>query len=231
MNRSALATLIFVTACVPPAQTVHVAPVRPQAANIAPARQRVAVRGRAPRGQRIDFIVAVQVDQRTGRRTRVRVRPAVDGSYALHLPRGQRYKLAYESGGRMVGEVKFPTQRGQPNNVLSISTNVVVNNYVDLGEPSWVGGVFVATHDPYSYLDSDGDGTYDIADQDDDNDGITDVADHDWDNDGGGDDEALLTSDASFSGEFEEVEADVAEEYAAPDDGDNDGIPDADEHE
>ena len=157
----------------------------------------IAVRGRVPRGQRVDVIVAVQIDP-SGRRKRIRVRPAADGSYQMHLPPGHRYAMAYESQGRRVGSVSFPSANGRPTQVINVSQNVVVNqSFVDLGEPTYVGGVFVAAYDPETYLDSDGDGTVDAQDPDD------------------VDDDLAMVEASMFEGEFEEV----ADEEAAVDDG------------
>ena len=132
----------------------------------------LAVRGRVPRGKRIDYVVAVAVDQRTGRRQRIRARPSADGSYAIQLPKGHRYALAYESQGQYVGAVTFPSAKGgPPSQTINVSQNVIVNQnnqnqYVDLGDTNYVNGQYVAAYDPYAYLDSDGDGIVDDQDSD-----------------------------------------------------------------
>jgi len=171
-------------ACAPTTTTSRPSYSAPQ-----PRAQTVAVRGRIPRNQMIDYIVVVQIDQQ-GRRQRMRVRPAADGSYAMHLPRGHRYAMAYESRGRLVGNVSFPNAGGRPSQVLSVSQNVTVNQYVDLGDTTYVGGVYMAAHDPDEFLDSDGDGVVDAQDPDD----VDDDAD-------------VVAIDAgAFDGDFEDVE-------------------------
>lgn len=160
----------------------------------------VAMRGKVPRGKRVEYVVAVQIDAK-GKRRRIRVRPAADGSYALQLPPGHRYAMAYEDRGRLVGNVTFPTQPGRPpSTTINLSQNVVVNQqYIDLGEPTYVGGVFVAAADPEHYLDNDGDGVLDYQDGDDDGDGLDDIQDPD--------DTADIVADASvFDGDFEDVD-------------------------
>jgi hypothetical protein len=159
--------LLVIAGCMPAAQPPPPA-YAPRAAAGQPTRG-LAIRGRVPRGARVDHIVAIQVDVRTGKRQRIRVRPAADGSYQLQLPRGHRYAMAYEAGGRMVGKVAFPGPRGQPTQTINVSQNVVITNqsqYVDLGDTSYVNGAFVAASDPYAYLDSDGDGVVDDQDAD-----------------------------------------------------------------
>ncbi|HEY5926991.1 MAG TPA: hypothetical protein VIV11_35130 [Kofleriaceae bacterium] len=178
----------------------------------------VALRGKVPRGKRVDYIVAVQVD-RQGKRHRIRVRPAADGSYALQLPRGHRYAMAYEHQGRLIGNVSFPSATGRPTSVINVSQNVVVNQqYIDLGEPSFVGGVFVAAYDPEVYLDSDGDGMTDAQDLDDDGDGMGDLQDPD-------DSDVNIVADASaFDGDFEDIDASepAYDDGAGHDDGGHD---------
>ena len=95
----------------------------------------------------------------------------------------------------MIGKVNFPSAHGGSHQAINVSQNVVVNQqqFVDLGEPVFVGGVFVASHDPAAYLDSDGDGAVDAADPDADVDEPTD---------------AYANQDA-FSGDFD----DSAESY------------------
>ena len=191
---------LALAACAP--TTHNTTPVyagQPRATGTAKGRG-VAMRGRVPRGKRVDYVVAVQVD-RQGRRQRIRVRPAADGSYALQLPRGHRYAMAYEEGGRLVGNVSFPSAGGRPSHTINVSQNVVVNQqFIDLGEPSYVGGVFVAATDPAAYLDSDGDGIFDAQDADDDGDGVPDLQDPD-------DNEDNIVADASaFDGDFEEID-------------------------
>jgi hypothetical protein len=149
--------------------------------------QTLAVRGRIPRGQRIDHIVVVQID-RQGRRQRIRVRPAADGTYAVQLPPGHSYAMAYEAQGRLVGNVSFPRGGGRSSQVLNVSQNVTVNQYVDLGDTTYVDGVYLAAHDPDEFMDSDGDGTVDAQDPD-------DV------------DEDVVAIDAgAFDGEFEDID-------------------------
>ena len=203
MLRSILIASLSLAACkAAPHATVYTAPQ--------PATQSrgVAMRGMVPRGQYIEYVVAVQIDSH-GKRRRIRVRPAADGSYALHLPPGHRYAMAYENRGRIVGNVSFPNAHGKPSQTINLSQNVVVNQqYIDLGQPTYVGGVYVAATDPSAYLDSDGDGTVDAQDPDDDGDGMADAQDPD---------EADVVADASvFSGDFEDVDAGYVEEQAAP---------------
>jgi hypothetical protein len=165
MKRISLALFVSFAACAPASTApVYVAPAQAPAAS--PQQRGIAVRGRVPRGKRVDYIVAVQVD-RTGKRKRIRVRPAADGSYQLQLPPGHQYAMAYEERGRLTGNVSFPSAGGRQSNVINVSQNVVVNQYVDLGETTYVGGVYVAAYDPEVYLDSDGDGTVDAQDPDD----------------------------------------------------------------
>jgi hypothetical protein len=182
----------------------------------------IAMRGKVPRGKRVEYVVAVQIDTK-GKRRRIRVRPAADGSYALRLPPGHRYAMAYEDRGRLVGNVSFPSQPGRPpSTTINLSQNVVVNQqYIDLGEPTYVGGVFVAAADPGQYLDNDGDGVLDYQDGDDDGDGLDDNQDPDA--------SADIVADASaFDGDFEDVEESAiyddggADEVAAPPDVDAD---------
>jgi hypothetical protein len=125
------------------------------------------VRGRIPRGQRVDAVVAIQVD-RMGKRKRIRVRPAADGSYQLRLAAGHQYAVAYEDRGRLTGNVTFPSRGGRQSQVINVSQNVVVNQpYIDLGDTTYVGGTYVAAYDPGAFLDSDGDGEVDAVDADD----------------------------------------------------------------
>ena len=166
--------LVSFAACAPPPSPGYVS-------NAASARvQPIALRGRIPDDKYIDYIVAVSVDNKGRSQTKTRFRPAADGSYAVQLPRGHRYAMAYEQGGRVVGNVTFPSARGKPSQTINVTQNVVVNQqYIDLGEPTYVGGVFVAAYDPEVYMDSDGDGTFDAQDQDDDGDGMADFQDPD----------------------------------------------------
>jgi hypothetical protein len=165
-----LRTLVIVSlslgACAP---TTHNTPVYVAGGGPAGhARPRaIAVRGRIPRGKAVDRVVAVEVDAR-GRRRRIHVRPAADGSYQLQLPAGHRYAMAYEDQGRVVGDVDFPAAGGKRTQVINVSQNVVVqqNNYVDLGVTTYVDGAYVAANDPGAYLDSDGDGIVDDQDSD-----------------------------------------------------------------
>jgi len=224
MLKMILLATITLAACAP--ATHNTTPVYAGAAR-APGHKTkgVALRGKVPRGKRVDFIVAVQID-RQGRRQKIRVRPAADGSYALQLPRGHRYAMAYEQGGHLVGNVSFPSASGRPSQTINVSQNVVVNQqFIDLGEPSYVGGVFVAAYDPEVYFDSDGDGIADAQDQDDDGDGMPDLQDPD-------DNEDHVVADASaFDGDFEEIDegngfdaADVDDQPpAADDEHDDDG--------
>jgi hypothetical protein len=212
---------LALAACAP--TTRNTTPVyvgAPRAA--APRAKGIALRGRVPRGKRVDYIVAVSVD-RQGRRQRIRVRPATDGSYAVQLPRGHRYAMAYEQGGRVVGNVTFPSARGKPSQTINVTQNVVVNQqYIDLGEPTFVGGVFVAAYDPEVYMDSDGDGTFDAQDQDDDGDGMADFQDPDAS-------EIDIVADASaFDGDFEEIDEGTGFEPANMD-GDQGNLPDNDD--
>ena len=163
MLRSILLGSLLFTACAP-AQPASTYP----RSTAAPARTRgIAVRGKVPRGQRIDAVVAIQVD-RTGKRRRIRVRPAADGSYELQLAPGHQYAVAYEDRGRLTGNVTFPSASGRPSQVINVSQNVVVNqSYVELGETTYVDGVYVAAYDPGTFLDSDGDGEVDAQDVDD----------------------------------------------------------------
>ena len=215
---------LALTACAPTTNnTTPVYASQPRAA-AAPKTKGVALRGRIPRGKRVDYIVAVSVD-RQGRRQKIRVRPAADGSYAVQLPRGHRYAMAYEQGGRLVGNVSFPSKTGRPTQTINVTQNLVVNQqYVDLGEPTYVGGMFVAAYDPEVYFDSDGDGIMDVQDDDDDGDGMADVQDPD-------DSDIDVVADASaFDGDFEEIDEGTGldatyDEGAAnlPDDEDDDG--------
>jgi hypothetical protein len=224
MLKPLLIASLSLAACAPP--STNTAPVYGQPRAAAPAKARgVALRGRVPRGKRVDYIVAVQID-RQGKRQRIRVRPAADGSYALQLPRGHRYAMAYEQGGRLVGNVSFPSASGKPSYTLNVSQQVVVNQqYIELGEPTYVGGFFVAAYDPELYMDNDGDGTPDAQDLDDDGDGMADLQDPDDAGDG-------IVADASaFDGDFEEVDESAFDQgepdYAAPaptDDDDDDDI-------
>ncbi|MDQ3366217.1 MAG: hypothetical protein M3680_12390 [Myxococcota bacterium] len=195
MLRTCLILSLSLGACAP---TTHTTPsymtggARPAPAAATSSRGRaIAVRGRIPRGKRVDFIVAVQID-RSGRRKRVRVRPARDGSYQMQLAPGHRYAMAYEERGRLVGNVSFPSAGGRQTQVINLSQNVVVNQHthVDLGEPTYVGGVYVAAHDPEAYLDSDGDGLVDAQDPDD------------------VDDDQLVADAGAFEGDFEDVSYD-----------------------
>ena len=224
MLKTILVSSLALAACAPTTNnTMPVYAGQPRA-GAAPKTKGLALRGRVPRGKRVDYIVAVQID-RQGRRQKIRVRPAADGSYALQLPRGHRYAMAYEQGGRLVGNVSFPSASGRPSQTINVSQNVVINQqFVDLGEPSYVGGVFVAAYDPEVYFDSDGDGIADAQDQDDDGDGMPDLQDPD-------DNEDSIVADASaFDGDFEEVDEGTGldatyDEGAAnlPDDEDDDG--------
>ena len=219
MLKPVLVASLCLAACAP--TTNNTAPVyggRTGAPAAAPHKQRgVAIKGRVPRGKRVDYIVAVSVD-RQGKRQRIRVRPAADGSYAMQLPRGHRYAMAYEHGGRLVGNVSFPSASGRPSQTINVTQQVVVNQqFIDLGEPTYVGGVFVAAYDPEAYLDSDGDGTLDFQDLDDDGDGMGDIQDPD-------DTEDHIIADASaFDGDFEEVDE------SQFDDGGHDVAPAADD--
>ena len=195
MLRTSLFVVFSLAACVPPSQTagpVFVGGTSPPAAQRgASMGHTMAVRGRIPRGKHVDYIVAIQIDH-TGKRQRIRIRPGADGSYNLQLPQGHRYAMAYEDGGRIVGNVSFPTKTGHPSQVINVSQNVVVNQqYVDLGEPTYVGGVYIAANDPGIYMDSDGDG-------------IADVQDDDIDAD-----DAIAAVDASaWQGDFDDVDED-----------------------
>jgi hypothetical protein len=175
----------------------------------------VAMRGKVPRGKRVEYVVAVQID-RQGKRKRIRVRPAADGSYAMQLPPGHRYAMAYEDRGRVVGNVRFPGAQGKTNMSINLSQNVVVNQqFIDLGEPTYVGGVYVAAADPEQYLDNDGDGVLDYQDGDDDGDGVDDAGDPDEDTE--------EVADASmFEGDFDEVDDD-GDDHDGDHDADDDG--------
>jgi hypothetical protein len=175
----------------------------------------VAMRGKVPRGKRVEYVVAVQID-RQGRRKRIRVRPAADGSYAMQLPPGHRYAMAYEDRGRVVGNVRFPGAQGKTNLSINVSQNVVVNQqFIDLGEPTYVGGVYVAAADPEQYLDNDGDGILDYQDGDDDGDGIDDAGDPDEDFE--------EVADASmFECDFDEVDDADMDDHDDGDDGHDD---------
>ncbi len=167
MLRTLLIGSLWLGACAPVTHTtpVYVGARSPTGA----ARARGgAVRGRIPRGKAVDRVVAIEVDA-TGRRHRIRVRPAADGSFQLELPPGHRYAMAYEDQGQVVGSVDFPRPGGRHSQVINVSQNVVVqqSSYVDLGDTTYVGGVYVAANDPEMYLDSDGDGTVDAQDPDD----------------------------------------------------------------
>jgi hypothetical protein len=59
---------------------------------------------------------------------------------------------------------------------------------VDLGDVVYDGTTYVATNDPATYSDADGDGLVDAEDRDDDNDGVLDVDEPDCDSDGISDD-------------------------------------------
>jgi hypothetical protein len=186
-------------ACAP--TTNNAAPVYGSGARAPAAKSRgIAMRGKVPRGKRVEYVVAVQID-RQGKRRRIRVKPAADGSYALQLPPGHRYAMAYEDRGRLVGNVSFPSSRGKPSTTINVSNTVVMNQqYIDLGEPTYVGGVYVAAADPDLYLDSDGDGTVDMQDGDDDGDGVDDMQDPD-DND-----DSFVADASMFDGDFEDVD-------------------------
>ena len=191
---------LLLAACAPSTRNTTPVYVGAPRAAAAPRTKGLALRGKVPRGKRVDYIVAVSVD-RKGKRQKIRVRPSADGSYAVQLPRGHRYAMAYEQGGRLVGNVSFPSKTGRPSQTINVTQNVVVNQqYIDLGEPTYVGGVFVAAYDPEVYMDSDGDGTFDAQDQDDDGDGMQDFQDPD-------DSEIDIVADASaFEGDFEEID-------------------------
>jgi len=205
MFRSSILIALSLSACAPTNNYAGPRPAQPTAAAPA-ATSSIAVRGRIPRGKRVDAIVAVQID-RSGKRKRIRVRPAADGSYQLQLPPGHRYAMAYEAQGRRVGNVRFPSAGGRQTQVINVSQNVVVNQqFVDLGEPTYVGGVFVAQQDPEVYLDSDGDGLVDAQDPDDVD-----------------EEEVAMGDEAVFEGEFDEVdegEDDADHGDAYDDDGD-----------
>ncbi|MDQ3341596.1 MAG: hypothetical protein M4D80_41115 [Myxococcota bacterium] len=212
MFRTSLVFALALAGCAPSSpNTAYTGPQPPRAQPASQSRSRaIVVRGRVPRGKRVDVIVAVQIDQH-GRRKRIRVRPAADGSYQMHLPPGHRYAMAYESQGRRVGNVSFPSAGGRQTHVINVSQNVVLNQaYVDLGEPTYVGGVFVAAYDPEAYLDSDADGVADAHDPDDVD-----------------DDQDLAMLDAGvFEGDFEEVIDDgtaVDDDQGGYDDGGHDG--------
>lgn len=200
----ALLLVFLISACAP--TTNHTTPVYAGAVQRPVAKARgLAMRGKVPRGQRVEYVVAVQID-RQGKRKRIRVRPAADGSYAMQLPPGHRYAMAYEDRGRVVGNVRFPGAQGKTNLSINVSQNVVVNQpYIDLGEPTYVGGVYIAAADPEQYLDNDGDGTLDYEDGDDDGDGIDDAGDPD---------EAIEeVADASmFEGDFDDELEDPADD-------------------
>ncbi len=190
-----LSLSVSLAACAPPSQTAA-----PMASGGVPAAgprnggsaRGMAVRGRVPRGRHVDYIVAIQIDQR-GRRQRIRIRPGADGSYVMQLPRGHRYAMAYEDGGRMVGTVSFPSKAGRPSQVINVSQNVIVDQqYVDLGEPTYVDGFYVAAYDPGIYMDSDGDGIVDAQD-----------------NDAGIDDEYTTVDANAWQGEFDDVDEDA----------------------
>jgi hypothetical protein len=166
-----LRTLVIVSlslgACAP---TAHNSTVYAGSTTPAPSSSRgrgIAVRGRIPRGQAVDRVVAVEVDP-AGRRHRIHVRPAADGSFQLQLPVGHRYAMAYEDRGRVVGAVDFPRAGGRRSAIINVTQNVVLQQsaYVDLGDTTYVDGVYVAANDPETYLDSDGDGTVDAQDPD-----------------------------------------------------------------
>lgn len=201
MLKTILLASLSLAACVP---TTHNTPVyvggagRPAAGKA----RSVAMRGKVARGKRVEYVVAVQID-RQGRRRRIRVRPAADGSYALQLPPGHRYAMAYEDHDRVIGNVSFPNAHGRPSQTINLSQNVLVNQqFIDLGEPTYIGGVYVAAADPEQYLDSDGDGTIDAQDVDDDGDGIADAQDPD-ENDGAG---IVADSSAFEEGDFEDID-------------------------
>ncbi|CAN5652713.1 hypothetical protein BH11MYX1_BH11MYX1_57730 [soil metagenome] len=152
------------------------------------------LRGRAPRGKHIDYVVAVTVDQRTGKRERIRARTGPDGSYTMQLAKGHRYALAYEADGQYVGAVSFPNAHGAPTTTINVSQSVVVNQnqqhqYVDLGDTNYVNGTYVAVNDPYAYLDSDGDGIVDEQDAD-----------------SRGDDLGMDVDAHAFAGDFDDVD-------------------------
>jgi hypothetical protein len=211
MLKSLLIASLSLAACAP---TTHnnTTPIYAGAARAPAAKSRgIAMRGKVPRGKRVEYVVAVQID-RQGKRRRIRVRPAADGSYAMQLPPGHRYAMAYEDRGRLVGNVSFPSAHGKPSTTINVSQTVVMNQqYIDLGEPTYVGGVFVAAADPELYLDSDGDGVVDMQDGDDDGDGVDDMQDPD-DND-----DNIIADASMFDGDFEDVDS------AAYDDGDDAG--------
>ena len=197
MLRSILIASLSLAAC-KPAGTTQVYPSSAPAAET----RTVAMRGKVPRGTRVEYVIAVQIDQR-GKRRRIRVRPAADGSYALHLPPGHRYAMAYETQGRIVGNVSFPNAHGKPSQTINLSQNVVVNQqFIELGEPTYAGGAFVAAADPLMYMDSDGDGTVDAQDLDDDGDGTADAQDPD--------DSDVVADSSMFAGDFEDAVDDAA---------------------
>jgi hypothetical protein len=201
MFKPLLIASLSLAACAP--TTNNTTPVYSGTAARAPAAKSrgIAMRGRVPRGKRVEYVVAVQID-RQGKRRRIRVRPAADGSYAMQLPPGHRYAMAYEDRGRVVGNVSFPSSRGKPSTTINVSQTVVMSQqYIDLGEPTYVGGVFVAAADPDMYLDSDGDGVVDMQDGDDDGDGVDDMQDPD-DND-----DNIVADAAMFDGDFDDIDA------------------------
>ncbi len=188
-----LRTITFLAtlgACAPNQAPPPAYPARGQAAPATSAG--LGIRGRVPRGKRIDYVVAVTVDQRTGKRERIRARTRADGSYALQLAKGHRYALAYEAGGQYAGTVSFPNPKGAPSTTINVSQNVVVTQnqqFVDLGDTNYVNGTYVAVNDPYAYLDSDGDGIVDEQDAD-----------------SRVDDDLAIDVDAqSFTGDFDEL--------------------------
>ena len=196
MSRFIYGLAVVLVACAPAANPPPNYAAHPAARS---ASAGLAVRGRVPRGKRIDYIVAVSVDQRTGKRQRIRVRPTQDGSYTVQLPKGHRYALAYEAQGQFAGAVTFPNAKGgRPSQTINVSQNVIVNQnnqsqYIDLGDTNYVDGQYVAAYDPYAYLDSDGDGTPDEQDDD----GAVDVS--------------VAVDQQSFSGDFDDVDESAEE--------------------
>jgi len=202
-------TFSILAACVPPSTTGGAgAPATAAAEPASGAHQKrppVPLRGRVPKGKKVDRVVAVEVGAKGHKPKRIHITPAADGSFAMKLPRGRKYAVEFERGGKRVGELSFPKHKGsKPSRVLNISSNVnVKQSYIDVGTVNGVdGGDYAAEIDPLTEMDSDGDGVDDYDDPDVDNDGVADADDQDSDGDG------ISDADEEAEAESEQAEAD-----------------------
>ncbi|MEW5852636.1 MAG: hypothetical protein AB2A00_27880 [Myxococcota bacterium] len=226
-----VALAVLAVACAQPATTTPTGSEN----NGMPASYRV-VRGKmvSPRGIQFSHVVAVRAQ--TGPASSVRAPVAADGTFSLQLPRGARYVVSAESGGRLVATLKYPANAsGQRTALLPVAaaptSGQALEDETDLGQVTDEGtGEASTENNPLEQEDSDQDGTSDYADDDDDGDGQDDAEDEDDDNSGAADDDEDhdQDDDGDIDGLDEDDDGDGEMDVADADD-DGDGLPDEEE--